>query len=104
MYRRGPTTGNREVPTADLRFRRTDRVRVEAPVGTAESCSARLLDRTGKPLPIPLTGAVSTESDGTRWMSAQVTLAPLAVGDYLVELTPDGDSTRRVLAALRLVP
>ena len=77
---------------------------MEVPVGTAESCSARLLDRTGKPLPIPLTGAVSTESDGTRWMSTQVTLAPLAVGDYLVELTPDGDAARRVLAALRLVP
>ena len=104
VYRRGPTTGNRDVPTADLRFRRTERVRVEVPVGTAESCSARLLDRTGKPLPIPLTGAVSTESDGTRWMSVQVTLAPLAAGDYLVELTPDGDGARRVLAALRLVP
>ena len=104
VYRRGPTTGNRDVPTADLRFRRTERVRVEVPVGTADSCSARLLDRTGKPLPIPLTGTVSTESDGTRWMSAQLTLAPLAVGDYLVELAPDGDSTRRVLTALRLVP
>lgn len=53
LFRRGPTTMNRDVPTTDLRFRRSEQIRVEVPVAAAESATARLLDRTGKPLPCP---------------------------------------------------
>src|SRR5262249_53286821 len=31
FIRRGPSTGNKEMPTADLRFRRSERLRVEVP-------------------------------------------------------------------------
>jgi VWFA-related protein len=103
--RRGPTTGNREVHTADLRFRRSEQVRVEipAPEGTA---TARLLDRKGKPLSIPVTAAVREDGDGSRWQTAQLALAPLAAGDYVIELSSAGGGTphKRVLVAFRVVP
>ena len=53
FIRRGPTTGNRDVPTADLRFRRTEQLRVELPRQKGRR-TARLLDRTGKPIAVPV--------------------------------------------------
>ncbi|HET9830315.1 MAG TPA: VWA domain-containing protein, partial [Vicinamibacterales bacterium] len=100
FVRHGPTTGNKDVPTADVRFRRSERVRVEVP-STADVTSARLLDRTGKPMPvIPVTTATRTDADGTKWSTAELLLAPLAPGDYIVEVVT-GDV--RTLAAFRVV-
>ena len=99
--KRGPTTGNRDVVTGDRRFRRTERITVEVPAASPEAGSARLLDRTGKPLPIPVTTAIREEVDGTRWRTAQVTLAPLAPGDYVIEMTAGSE---RALNALRVLP
>ena len=101
FIRRGPTTGNRDAPTADPRFRRSDRVRVEVPTPSSDAVTARLLDRTGKALPIPVSGSVRDDSDGVRWRSAEVTLAPLAPGDYIIELAA---GTGRTLVAFRVVP
>ncbi len=101
FFRRGATTGNKEVPTADLRFRRSDRLRVEVPTPAADVVAARLLDRAGKALPIPVTGAIREDADGSRWRSAELALAPLAPGDYLVELTA---GTGRTLVAFRVIP
>jgi VWFA-related protein len=106
LFRRGPTTGNKEVPTADLRFRRSDTLRVLIPVSAAMAAeSARLLDRTGTALSVPVTVMTSQESDGSRWLSGQAMLAPLAPGDYLVEIvaTTSG-AQRRTLTAFRVVP
>ena len=47
FVRRGQSTGNKDVPTADLRFRRNEQVRVEIPTSSADAATARLLDRTG---------------------------------------------------------
>ncbi len=101
FLRRGPSTGNREVPTADLRFRRNEQVRVEIPIAAGDPVTARLLDRTGKPLAIPVTAAARDDADGSRWATAQLALAPLAVGDYAIELA-SGD--RRFISAFRVVP
>ena len=50
FYRRGPTTANRQVPTADLRFTRADRVHLELPVGPdVKPGTGRMLDRNGQP-------------------------------------------------------
>ena len=101
FVRRGPTTGNKDVPTADVRFRRSERVRVEVP-STADVTSARLLDKTGKPIPaIPVTASTRTDGDGVKWATADVLLAPLAPGDYIVEVVA-GET--RTLAAFRIVP
>ena len=99
--RRGPATGNKEVPTADLRFRRSERAKVEIPTLATDAGAARLLDRTGKVLSVPVTTTIRSDADGTRWATGEVTLAPLAVGDYVIELS---EGNNRMLAAFRLIP
>jgi VWFA-related protein len=99
--RRGPTTGNREAPTADLRFRRTEQARVEIPTASSAPGTARLLDRTGRPLAVPVTEGLRTDADGWAWRTGQLALAALAPGDYIIEL---GEGERRTLAAFRVVP
>jgi VWFA-related protein len=101
FFRRGATTGNRETATADLRFRRSDRLRVDVPAAAATAVTGRLLDRTGNAMAIPVTATIRDDPDGSRWQSAEVSLAPLAPGDYLIELTSGSD---RTLAAFRIVP
>jgi VWFA-related protein len=103
FIRRGPLTGNRDMATADLRFRRTEQLRVEIPTTADSTWSAKLLDRTGKAMAIPVTVGRRPEPDGPSWLTAQVALAPLAVGDYLIELTAEGGA-RRTLFAFRVVP
>jgi hypothetical protein len=93
--------GNKEVPTADLRFRRNEQVRVEIPTRSTDPVTARLLDRTGKPLAVPVTAAVRDDADGSRWVTAQLALSPLAPADYAIEIS-SGD--RRMISAFRVVP
>jgi VWFA-related protein len=100
-YRRSPATVNREVPTADVRYRRNEQAIVEVPAASASAVTARLLDRSGKPLTVPVTATVREDADGTRWGRAQVVLAPLGAGDYVIELS---EGSTRTLAAFRLVP
>ena len=101
LSRRGPTTGLRYVPTAMPQFSRTERVRLEAPatVGTTE-VSAEILDRAGKPVNVPVHAATRVEG-GVTWASAEVSLAPLAAGDYLVRLAA---GTQSVVTAFRVTP
>jgi VWFA-related protein len=89
-------------PAAVLTCARTDVLRLEWPVLDAiETRQARLLDRKGQPLPIP----VNLEDDASRprRLVTELTLAPLARGDYLVELTvAAGTVTERKLLAVRV--
>jgi len=62
FFRRGSATANRDVATADLRFRRSDRLRVDVPSPGAENVTARLLDRAGAPIAIPVSAMVRDES------------------------------------------
>jgi VWFA-related protein len=100
FVRRGPLTGNKEIPTADMRFRRSERIRVEVPSATAAT-GARLLDRTGKPMAVPVAANTRNDADGSRWATAELALAPLAAGDYVIEVMAD---TTRTLVAFRVVP
>ena len=92
FYRRGPTTANRQVITADLRFTRADRVHLELPVAAAVTPGAgRLLDRTGQPLTVPVTvGERVDDATGQRWITADVALAPLAPADYIIDVAMAG--------------
>lgn len=90
FVRRGPITGNREIATADLRFRRSEQLRVELPSPSDAAVTARLLDRTGKPLAVPVAVQGRDEADGSRWQIAQLSLAPLAPGDYAIEIAGAG--------------
>jgi VWFA-related protein len=101
IIRKGPFTGLKEVPTADLRFRRSEQMRVEVPAIDKTSPTARLLDRTGKPMTgVPMTAVARDDADGTRWLTAQVPLFPLAPGDYIVEIA---SGSRRLLTPFRIV-
>lgn len=101
FFRRGPTTANRDVATADLRFRRSERLRVDVPSPNTTAVTARLLDRNGNATSIPVTAMMRDDPDGSRWQSAEVALSPLAPGDYVVELV---SGSTRTLAAFRVVP
>ena len=105
LFRRGPYAGPDWAPVADLRFRRQERARIEtAIVGAAEPASARVLDRTGSPLPLPVVSSERREA-GARIVSGDVALAPLTAGDYILEISVgSGSAERRALAAFRIVP
>jgi VWFA-related protein len=105
--RRGPSTGLQYEPTADTRFRRTERVRVEVPRSMADGqASARLLTREGRPLNVAIALSERTDADsGQRMLVADVVLAPLAQGDYAVEISVEqGDRRESATYAFRLIP
>jgi hypothetical protein len=74
---------------------------VDVPAPGADAITARVLDRNGSPISIPVTAVVRDDPDGSRWQTADVSLAPLAPADYLLELaSPAG----RTLLAFRVIP
>jgi hypothetical protein len=106
FFRRGVATGNRVLPAADLRFSRTERVRLELPVsGDSKAGGGRILDRLAQPMPLPVTvGERLDDATGQRWITADVVLAPLAGGDYAIEIEVVGASkTQKVISAIRVV-
>ena len=100
VWRRRPSTGPSFLRTADPRASRTDRLRFEFATAAAGEPSATLLDRTGKPMTLPLQVSARDEA-GVRWIVVETALAPLAPGDYAVEVKA-GDATRTT--AFRVVP
>lgn len=87
--RRGPTTGLAYEATADPRFRRTERLRVEVPILVSGAVNAvgRVLTREGQPLElaVAITERADEESD-QRYLVADTTLAPLAQGEFVLEV------------------
>ncbi len=98
LSRRGPSTGIAWVPTADPRFRRQERLRVSVGVGTeAGAVTGTLLDRQGRPMNVP----VKVDQTAPEALVAELALAPLAAGDYVLAL---GGGPKRLLVPLRIVP
>jgi VWFA-related protein len=98
--------GQRTIPIAGFRVYRTERIRLELPLASdAKPGDARLLDRTGKPLSVPV--VVSERDDaaeGLRWLVADVNPAPLGPGDYVVELSATlGSKSDVVVTAVRIL-
>jgi VWFA-related protein len=105
MFRRGPSSGNRQLPVAGFQFSRTDRMRLEIALGVDEKPGqGRVLDKTGQALPLPVAMSERADTDsGHRWLVAEVVLAPLGAGDYAIEVmaaTPAGEKKR--LTAFRV--
>jgi VWFA-related protein len=115
LYRRGPYSGPVFQATADTRFRRAERIRVDVSIaspgpkpgdgaGSQSRVSARLLDRKGQTLDVPVATAIRDEGY-LHLASAELALAPLGPGDYLVELSlARGARTDKAIAAFRIVP
>jgi VWFA-related protein len=104
LLRRGPFSGVGWQPAGDLRFRRQERVRIEVPVvGAFSSSATRLLDRNGNPLGIPVV-PLSAPAGGAPVVGGELTLAPLAAGDYLLETTiAHAGGEEKILTAFRIV-
>ncbi len=102
VWRRGPTTGPQYLRTADPRFQRNERIRLESATAADGTATARVLDRAGNAIAMPV--QVTSRSDaatGIRWVIADATLAPLAPGDYAIEVAL-GDA--RQVTGFRIVP
>jgi VWFA-related protein len=109
MFRRGVTTGNRLLPAADPRISRTERVRLEMPIGPGprdgKPGAGRVLDRGGLATQVPVAvGERTEETTGQRWITADVSLAPLSPSDYVIEVTIEKEAgEERVLTPIRVV-
>jgi VWFA-related protein len=107
VFHRGPATGNQLQPAAGRVFPRSERVRFEMEADAAAPVwSAALLDRNGNKTIVPVTVGQRTDTaTGQRWLTADVTLAPLGPGDYVVELlTPKGTTQLKTLVGFRVTP
>jgi VWFA-related protein len=107
LFHRGPSTGNKLEPAPARIFPRSDRVHVELET-TADSPSwvGAVLDRNGTKTAIPVTVGERTDTaSGQRWLTADLILAPLGAGDYVIELSSTaGTEARRTLVAIRVTP
>jgi hypothetical protein len=62
-----------------------------------------MLDRAGQPLPLPVVMGEKVDEAGRRWIVADVTLAPLGAGDYIIELSfTAGGSENKTVTAIRV--
>lgn len=86
VLRRGPSAAQRYVRTADLRFQRNERLRVDLATNSTTQVSAMLRDSAGAALPLPVTISERTDGSGSfRWIAADVPLGSLAPAIYAIE-------------------
>lgn len=105
--RRGPGTGRSFEPTADPRFRRLERLQAEvARIDAAVVVTGRLLNRAGQVMQVPV--AISDRPAAAAQPAtvvAEVALAPLAAGEYVLELTAtSGGRSESRTYPIRMVP
>jgi VWFA-related protein len=105
VFHRGPSTGNQVQPSSGRVFPRSDRLHLEleAAAGTG-SWTGVLLDRNGGKTAVPVVTAERTDAaTGQRFLTADVTLAPLGAGDYVIELTAaQGSEQKKTLVGIRV--
>jgi VWFA-related protein len=105
LFHRGPSTGNQLQPSTARVFPRSDRLRLELEAAAGGPVwSGVLLDRNGNRTAIPVTTAQRIDaSTGQRWLAADITLAPLGAGDYVIELTvTQGTESKKTLVGIRV--
>jgi hypothetical protein len=102
LYRAAPGPRAPLRPSADFQFRRTERVHIEWPMlKPFDDHQARLLSRVGQPLAVSVT---LTTPPNLSILAADINLAPLAAGDYIIEVTAgNGAETDRRLVAIRVI-
>jgi hypothetical protein len=90
-------------PVGDFQLHRTERAHVEWPIlKPLDNRVARLLDRRGQPLAIAV-NVTEREVEGTQVVAADMNLAPLSDGDYVIELVVgSGNVSEKKLLAIRV--
>ena len=103
VYRATPSSRSPLVPVAGFDFRRTERVHVEWAIPRAlDARAARLLGRNGQPVAANVT-LPEREVDGRLMLALDALLAPLAPGDYVIEITGTiGGATETKLIGIRV--
>lgn len=88
IYRLATPTNPR--PAASVEFRRTERIQIRWPVtGAIDSREARILGRDGVPLELTV-NVRDLEEAGARFIVADLNLAPLTAGEYIIEVRATG--------------
>jgi hypothetical protein len=86
LFRATPAPQSPLRPAADSQFYRTERVHVEWPaLAPLDQRVARLLGRDGRALAVPV-NLTERDQAGQPTLAADLNLAPLAAGDYVIEL------------------
>ena len=103
IYRATPSSRSPLLPVAGFDFRRTERVHVDWPItGPLDRREARLLGRNGQPIAVNIT-LTEREVDGRLMLGLDALLAPLAPGDYVIEVTATiGTTTETRLVGIRV--
>jgi hypothetical protein len=82
VFRRGPSTGTAYTPTADLRFTRQERVRLEWPETAApDAIDVSLVNQRGDTIKLPVQ-VTARDDNGARVSVVDFAFAPLAPGGY----------------------
>jgi VWFA-related protein len=104
VFHRGPSTANQMQPTVARIFPRSDRLHLELEtVAGAPLWTGAILDRNGTKTAVPVSAGERTDAGGQHWLTADVTLAPLGAGDYVIQLTSSaGTEQKRTLVAIRV--
>jgi hypothetical protein len=100
-YRSGSRVASR--PVAAFEFARNERIHAEWPVlSPLDRRAVRLLDRSGKPIPVELPLSEDTER---KMLVLDMSLSGLARADYLIELMAGSGATiEHRLLAIRIKP
>jgi VWFA-related protein len=98
--RRGPSTGLNYVRATKNEFRRTERLRIEMPLaGEGFTGTGRVLTSRGQATALIVTFSTRTETSTKQPIGvADVSLAPLAEADYVLELTLTKDGKSDVVS------
>lgn len=106
LYRAAPQPSAPYRPVADPQFWRTERFRAEwvlPAVPTPYSVTARLLQASGSPLTFAPPLTTEETPDGVR-VRLDLSLAPFASADYLIEVTAEREGTSsKTLQAIRVL-
>jgi VWFA-related protein len=105
VFHRGPATGNQLQPADGRVFPRSERIRMELEADAAAPLwTGAILDRNGARTQVPVVASERTDaSTGQRWLVADITLAPLGAGDYVVELSvAAGTQQKKTLVGIRV--
>jgi VWFA-related protein len=101
MWRRGPSTGPQHLRTADPRFLRSERIRLELPTSSTEPATARVIDRNGQTMSVPAEVTTRSDPSGFTWLVVDLGLSPFGPADYAIEVT---QGQMKQMTAFRVVP